>query len=84
MAGSQPLWRRLFLGLAPFVLTLAAASVLILLVDRSPWEVFSALFQGAFGTAIKRADTAVAWVSVACHCRRCLEPERWLEARARC
>ncbi|MCB0014906.1 MAG: ABC transporter permease [Anaerolineales bacterium] len=65
MAGSQPLWRRLFLGLAPFVLTLAAASVLILLVDRSPWEVFSALFQGAFGTAIKRADTAVAWVSVA-------------------
>ncbi len=57
-------WSRLIIAIGPLALTLVVTSVIILLVGRSPLEVFAALWRGAFGTPIKQADTAVVWVSL--------------------
>ena len=65
MLSTHSAWRRILIGFLPLIITLVASSLLIVLVDRSPMEVFRALFQGSFGTPIKRADTAVVWVSLA-------------------
>lgn len=65
----NPTWRarlaiRLF-PLAPLVIALVITSLLVVILGHSPWEVYTTLVQGALGTAIKRADTLVVWVSLA-------------------
>ncbi len=55
----------LLFPLAPVVIALVITSLLVMALGHSPWQVYTRLFQGAFGTAIKRADTLVVWVSLA-------------------
>jgi general nucleoside transport system permease protein len=51
-------------GIAPLVVALALTSLILLVMDASPRATFATLYDGAFGTAVKRADVAVVWVSL--------------------
>lgn len=52
-------------GLAPVFLALLVTSLIVVVAGAQPLEVFLAIFNGAFGTAIKVSDTFVVWVSLA-------------------
>lgn len=52
-------------ALLPAILAVAVTAVIVLVVGASPTAVLGALWQGAFGTAVKIADTSVVWVSLA-------------------
>ena len=51
--------------LLPLIVALAVVSAVILAVGASPTAVLGALWTGSVGTAVKQADTAVVWVSLA-------------------
>jgi general nucleoside transport system permease protein len=57
--------RRISLSLLPLVLSILVAAGLLLLVGASPLSAFAMLWQGAFGTPEKAADTFMVWVPLA-------------------
>ncbi|MDJ0757102.1 MAG: ABC transporter permease [Ardenticatenaceae bacterium] len=52
-------------GVAPVLLALLVTSLIIIIAGAQPLEVFLAIINGSFGTAIKISDTFVVWVSLA-------------------
>lgn len=64
-AADRPGWvGRGLLVLAPVLLALVITSGILLLVGAKPQVTLLKLLAGSFGTAVKRADVAVVWVSL--------------------
>lgn len=53
------------LGLLPVLVAVGVTAVLLLAVGAQPVQVFNTFIEGAFGSRVKVADTAVVWVSLA-------------------
>ncbi len=53
---SELSWRKVLLGLAPFVLALASVSALLVAVGAPPGEAYRQILQGAFESPAKMAD----------------------------
>ncbi|MBI5715716.1 MAG: hypothetical protein HZC38_20145, partial [Chloroflexi bacterium] len=65
MTGSRNFLSRLSLSLAPLLVALLIAILLLVATGAPPFETFAKLFTGSFGTPSKQADTFVVWVSLA-------------------
>ena len=55
---------RVLLVLGPVLLALVITSGILVLAGANPQATFLKLLAGSFGTAVKRADVAVVWVSL--------------------
>jgi simple sugar transport system permease protein len=54
--------RRAAIGVVPFLIALAFAGVLVLLVGEDPLEAFRLILEGALGSPDKISDTVMVWV----------------------
>lgn len=54
--------RRAAIGVGPFVIALAFAATLVLLVGEDPIEAFRLIVQGSLGSTDKLSDTIMVWV----------------------
>jgi ABC-type uncharacterized transport system permease subunit len=54
--------RRAAIGVIPFLVALAFAAVLVLLVGESPIEAFKLIVEGSLGSSDKISDTVMVWV----------------------
>jgi simple sugar transport system permease protein len=54
--------RRAAIGVVPFLIALAFAGVLVLLVGEDPFEAFRLILQGSLGSPDKLSDTIMVWV----------------------
>lgn len=61
----QNIWLKLALTIAPILLALLLTAVLLALAGAPPLATYEKLITGALGTAIKRSDVMVVWVSLA-------------------
>lgn len=64
-ASRQNLLLRILLAAAPPVLALALTSVIMIFAGAPPLATYEKLITGSLGTAVKRADVTVVWVSLA-------------------
>jgi len=64
MTAPRPWLSRLVIALAPLSLALIITSLILLAAGAPPLETYQKLFTGSLGTAVKRADVAVVWVSL--------------------
>jgi simple sugar transport system permease protein len=54
--------RRAAIGVAPFLVALAFAALLVLLVGENPIEAFKLILEGSLGSSDKISDTVMVWV----------------------
>jgi simple sugar transport system permease protein len=54
--------RRAAIGVAPFLVALAFAALLVLLVGENPIEAFKLIIEGSLGSSDKISDTVMVWV----------------------
>ena len=54
--------RRAAIGATPFLVALAFAGLLIVMVGENPLEAFRIIIEGSIGSSAKLSDTAMVWV----------------------